>query len=163
MKILDTWRASFVAEGIMSPWLLNEKSYRRVRNDLPVRLSPWNTLPGTSFVSPACPPARTSAPRSWHYPGATDPVAVYPPKADSAERSETIKSTAESTLPCKLAHCQAQRFTVTGIAYTYISSTHTFTTITDCHRSIYREIWHCCYMVLLSHRICVHGHFAKIT
>jgi len=111
--------------------------------------------PLSFLYPPACAPVPTD-PHSSHYPvhGATDPVPVYPREADSAERSETIKSTAESTLPCKLAHCQAQRFTVTCIVY--ISSTHTlYYYYWLSSFTIYREISHCCYIVLyiLSRRI----------
>jgi len=77
-----------------------------MKRSLPPRPDPLSFL-----YPPACAP---TIPRSWHYPihEATDPVPVYSPEADSAERSESIKSTAESTLPCKLAHCQAQRFAI---------------------------------------------------
>lgn len=85
-----------------------------------------------SFQPPACTLTGPTA-YSWHSPvhGATDPVPVrYPLEADSAERSETIKSTAESTLPCKLAHCQAQRFTVVHSIYIFYA--YVFTHY-DCH------------------------------
>lgn len=104
----------------------------RVHNDHPLCLSLlttiWNLSPP---LFPSDPLSFFHTPLSSPFPrfpalsclyGATDPTTpVSPlPVADSAERSETIKSTAESTLPCKLAHCQAQRFTVTCIAYIYL-------------------------------------------
>lgn len=174
MKIfstLDTRRSIICRGGVTSPWLLNEKSYRRAFITTILyafHCSPlWNLSPplfpsfGSSFVFPSSHlrPSPLRSPllgiilsmeqlirRPFHPP---------PPEADSAERSETIKSTAESTLPCKLAHCQAQRFTVTCIAYIYLL-THTFTIITDCHRSLFIEIYHRYYGIIyiVSHRVC---------
>lgn len=66
------------------------------------------------FTSPLLPVPPTHCPVY----GPTDPT-VHPLTADSAKRGGTIKSTAESTLPCKLAHYQAQKFTV---VYTYTRS-----------------------------------------
>lgn len=66
------------------------------------------------FTSPLLPIPPTHCPVY----GPTDPT-VHPLTADSAKRGGTIKSTAESTLPCKLAHYQAQKFTV---VYTYTRS-----------------------------------------
>lgn len=160
MKIYSRWTRGehYLSRRYYIAMIVERKSYRRVRNDLPVCLSPFTTMEHSLesfFVSP---PFRLRS-RSWHYHvhGVTDPVPVYPPEADSAERSETIKSTAESTLPCKLAHCaQAQRFTVTCIAYIYISSTHTFTTIlllTVIVHYLPRDITLLCYMVLYIYTI----------
>lgn len=139
MKIfsaLDTRRSIICRGGVMSLWLLNEKSYRCA--SITTFLTPFSAHhyePLSSFLPLLRILFRFSvlslAPFSS--PFLRSPVSgiilsmeqlirrpFHPPEADSAERSETIKSTAESTLPCKLAHCQAQRFTVTCIAYIYI-------------------------------------------
>lgn len=132
MKIfaLDTRRASFVAKVLCSAWSLNEKSYRCVRNDLPLRLSPFATMKttphGSSFVSSFSRPCTLSEPRSRHCPvyRATDLV----PRSPTWSRLGRAKRNDKKALlkaPCRVSshivkHKSLYRHVYIYRAYIYI-------------------------------------------